>query len=146
MTSIAVFITLFLFASDANAFSFVQRQSLMSRPSLSSTTSSTGLYMISSWGVKGNPAFRTAKERLDPERYIQDYLPEPGPVEARSNIDGTVLVSGLVNHKDRTDQFLFDLINHEDSAFEFKNITAFVDDAAFAKKRLLSRSARYTGL
>lgn len=102
--------------------------------------------MISSWGVKGNPAFRTAKERLDPERHIQDYLPEPGPVEARSNIDGTILVSGLVNHKDRTDQFLFDLINHEDSAFEFKNITAFVDDAVFAKKRLLSRSARYTGL
>jgi uncharacterized protein YfkK (UPF0435 family) len=102
--------------------------------------------MISSWGVKGNPAFRTAKERLDPERYIQDYLPEPGPVEARSTIDGTILVSGLVNHKDRTDQSLFDLLNHEDSAFEFNNITAFVDDAAFAKKRLLSRSARYTGL
>lgn len=143
MTSIAVFTTLFLLSSDSHAFSFVKHQSLSHR--LSSSSTSTELYMISSWGVKGNPAFRT-KERLDPERNIQDYLPEPGPVEARSNIDGTILVSGLVNHKDRTDQFLFDLINHEDSAFEFKNITAFVDDATFAKKRLLSRSARYTGL
>jgi hypothetical protein len=108
-------------------------------------TTTIPLGMISGWGVKGNPAFRT-KDKLDPERQIQDYLPEPGPVEARTNIDGTILVSGLVNDRDRTDQFLFDLLNHEDSAFEFKNITAVCDDAVFSKKRLLSRSARYTGL
>jgi hypothetical protein len=102
--------------------------------------------MISSWGVKGNPALRPAT-KLDPEKHIQDYLPEPGPVEARAGgLDGTILVSGLVNRKDRSDQFLFDLLNHQDSAFEFRNITAVCDDAAGAKKRLLSRSARYTGL
>ena len=56
------------------------------------------------------------------------------------------MVSGFVNVKERTDQFVFDLLNHEDSAFEFKRIVAFVDDEKFAKKRLLSRSARYTGL
>jgi len=55
-------------------------------------------------------------------------------------------VSGFVNAKERTDQFVFDLLNHEDSAFEFNKIIAFVDDEKFAKKRLLSRSARYTGL
>jgi hypothetical protein len=73
-------------------------------------------------------------------------LPPPGAVEARSNIDGTVLVSGLVREKERTDQFIFDLLNNEESAFEFSKIVAFVDDAKFANKRLLSRSARYSGL
>jgi hypothetical protein len=52
----------------------------------------------------------------------------------------------LVNVKSRTDQVVFDLLNHEDSAFEFSKIVAFVNDAKFSKKRLLSRSARYTGL
>jgi hypothetical protein len=123
----------------------------------STTTSTTALY-ISSWGTKGPPAFRQAS-RLDPEKRIQDYLPEPGPVEARTTIDGTILVSGLIVPKQQQDaatggtkssadydQFLFDLLNHQDSAFEFTKIIAFVPDAAFAKKRLLSRSARYTGL
>jgi hypothetical protein len=159
MTLISLILFLFIvIIGTTNAFSssFVQQQSQYhqlyyskstshTHSLSSSSSSSTLLYMISSWGVKGNPAFRT-KEKLDPERHIQDYLSEPGPVEARSNIDGTILVSGLVNHKDRTDQFLFDLLNHEDSAFEYTNITAFVNDATFAKKRLLSRSARYTGL
>lgn len=77
---------------------------------------------------------------------MQAYLKEPQAVEARVNVDGTCLVSGLVRSKERTDQFIFDLLNHEDSAFEFSKIIAFVDDKAFAKKRLLSRSARYTGL
>jgi len=102
---------------------------------------------ISSWGTKGPPhkwADSTSKE--NPETNVQAYLKEPEAVEARVNIDGKCLVSGLVNDKDRTDQFLFDLLNHEESAFEFDKIVAFVDDAAFSKKRLLSRSARYTGL
>lgn len=125
-----------LLAGSASAFA----------PSLPNTaTSTTTALHISSWGVKGNPAFQTAQKK-DPVKYIQDYLPEPEAVEARSNIDGTILVSGAVNIKERTDQFLFDLLNHQDSAFEFEKITAFVDDKAFAKKRLLSRSARYTGL
>jgi hypothetical protein len=101
---------------------------------------------ISSW-TKGAPPYRSGSATSkNPEKYVQDYLPEPGPVEARTTIDGTILVSGIVNDADRTDQFLFDLLNHEDSAFEFSKIVALVDDVAFSKKRLLSRSARYTGL
>eukprot|EP00980_Cylindrotheca_fusiformis_P026205 scaffold15514_cov129-Cylindrotheca_fusiformis.AAC.13 len=102
---------------------------------------------ISSWGTKGSPASRAGDiENKNPIDNIQSYLKAPGPVEARSNIDDTVLVSGLVRSKERTDQFVFDLLNHEESAFEFEKIIAFVDDVSFAKKRLLSRSARYTGL
>ena len=100
---------------------------------------------ISSWGQKGPPA-RTEQENENPEEQIQSYLKAPASIEARANIDGAVLVSGLVKSKERSDQYLFDLLNHEESAFEFKKIVAFCDDAKFARKRLLSRSARYTGL
>jgi len=67
-------------------------------------------------------------------------------VEVRDNIDGACLVSGLVNTKDRSDQFAYDLLNNEESSFEFSKLVAFCDDIKFSKKRLLSRSARYTGL
>merc|ERR1712032_1397334 len=104
----------------------------------------TSLY-ISSWGTKGPPtSFATKNE--NPKQKIQSYLKEPTAVEVRDNIDGTCLVSGLVNSKERSDQFAFDLLNNEESSFEFSKIVAFCDDAKFAKKRLLSRSARYTGL
>ena len=107
----------------------------------------TVLY-ISSWGTKGPPSRwkDETTENKNPEQNIQSYLKAPQPVEARDNLDGTVLVSGLVKSKDGTDQFIFDLLNHEESAFKFKKIVACVQDMKFAKKRLLSRSARYTGL
>jgi len=100
---------------------------------------------ISSWGDDG-PRGNQVVEEADPETKIQAYLKQPQPVEARSNLDGTCLVSGLVKTKERTDQTIFDLLNLEDSAFKFDKIVAFVDDVKFAKKRLLSRHARYTGL
>jgi len=83
---------------------------------------------------------------MNPEENIQAYLKRPEPSVARWNVVGKALVSGLVRSKDRTDQYLFDLLNNQDSLFEFEKIVAFVDDTKFAKKRLLSRSARYTGL
>jgi hypothetical protein len=122
-----------------SSLSFVGRRHVIEE------STSTVLY-ISSWTTKGPPSRWAENTLKNPEERIQDYLKEPEAVEARVNIDGTCLVSGLVNAKDRTDQFLFDLLNHEDSAFEFTKIIAFVDDAKFGKKRLLSRSARYTGL
>lgn len=105
----------------------------------------TVLY-ISSWGNKGGASTADERDSKNIEKNIQAYLKSPEPVEARDTIDGTVMVSGLVKTKERTDQVIFDLLNNEESAFEFKKIVAFVDDMAFAKKRLLSRSARYTGL
>lgn len=106
--------------------------------------SSTKLY-ISSWGAGGPPS-RRKPVAVSPEDNIQEYLKAPEPVAARPNLDGKVLVSGWVNSKDRTDQTVFDFLNHEESAFRFEKIVAFVDDSKFAKKRLISRSARYTGL
>ena len=117
--------------------------------SIASSSSTTRLY-ISSWGISSGPASsRSLAEPKDIVKRIQDYLPEPQAVEARTNVDATITVSGAANAQrevQRTDQFLFDLLNHQDSAFEFSKIVAAVRDPALAKKRLLSRSARYTGL
>ena len=113
-------------------------------PSTNVNKASTKLY-ISSWGAGGPPS-RQEKKEVSPAENIQEYLKAPEPVAARDNLDGKVLVSGWVNAKERTDQTVFDFLNHEESAFTFEKIVAFVDDAKFAKKRLISRSARYTGL
>ncbi|CAJ1966534.1 unnamed protein product [Cylindrotheca closterium] len=109
------------------------------------TRQSSALH-ISSWGTKSTPSSLSDDANKSPADNVQAYLKTPEAVEARSNIDGTVLVSGLVRSKERTDQVIFDLLNNGESAFEFETIIAFVDDIAFAKKRLLSRSARYSGL
>ena len=108
------------------------------------TTTCTKLY-ISSF-TKSSQSVADTVDRENPEENVQSYLKEPTEVEIRTNIDGTCLVSGLVNSKERSDQFAFDLLNNEDSGFKFSKLVAFCDDVKFAKKRLLSRSARYTGL
>jgi len=111
-----------------------------------STAPSTTKLFISSWGTKGPPSRRREVDP-DPAEKVVAYLKEPQPVPSRPNLDGTVLVSGWVDSEERTDQGVFDLLNEvDDGAFRFEKIVAFVDDAKFAKKRLISRSARYTGL
>uniref|UniRef100_A0A7S1UKI3 Uncharacterized protein n=1 Tax=Phaeomonas parva TaxID=124430 RepID=A0A7S1UKI3_9STRA len=56
---------------------------------------------------------------------------------------GTVLVSGFLDDTARDDQFIFDILHTPKS---WAKIIAFNADSASAKKRLISRSARYTGL
>lgn len=107
-------------------------------------STSTRLY-ISSWGAKGPPS-RRVEEDPDPETKIQSYLKAPEPIAARSNLDGTVLVSGWVKSKERTDETIFGFLNDEEAPFKFSKISAFVDDVSFAKKRLISRKSRYSGL
>jgi len=144
-------LTVFAASAASVAYSFAPTPAF-SRHALSSAVTNnndaqntnTALY-ISSWG-KTELDMDTTIENNNPNTNIQAYLEEPDTVDPRSKLAGSVMVSGFVNEKERTDQFVFDLLNHEDSAFEFKNIVAFVDDEKFAKKRLLSRSARYTGL
>jgi len=96
------------------------------------------------YGIEG-PG-REKVEETNPEENIMGYLDVPEPIAAKQNLVGTVLVSGWVKTTERSDQTVFDLLNHEESAMRFDKIVAFVNDEKFAKKRLLSRSARYTGL
>jgi hypothetical protein len=119
---------------------------ILAGSTLSSTTSSTTQLFISSWSSSSAKFKREQETRLNPMERIQDYIKQPVSVEARATIDGTVLVSGVSNGNERTDQYIFDLLNHQESAFQFTKIIAFVTDMAVSKKRLLSRSARYTGL
>jgi hypothetical protein len=113
--------------------------------STSTSTSTTRLF-ISSWGARGPPSQWKKEADPDPSQKIQAYLKPPEPILARPNLTGTVLVSGWVNSKERTDQTIFNFLNDEESAFKFTKIVAFVNDAKFAKKRLISRSSRYSGL
>ena len=55
------------------------------------------------------------------------------------------MVSGLLKSKESTDQTTFDFLK-ENPLFGWTKVVAFCDDKAFAKKRLTSRSARYSGL
>jgi len=136
-------LTVFAASAASVAYAFAPTPAF-SRLALGGASTGTTLY-ISSWG-KAETDMDTAIKNENPNTNIQAYLEEPDSVDPRPNLEGSCLVSGFVNEKERTDQFVFDLLNHEDSAFEFKKIVAFVDDEKFAKKRLLSRSARYTGL
>lgn len=131
--------TVLLVSAASVAYSFAPA------PAFSRTGSTGTTLYISSWGKASSDTDTTVKND-NPSTNIQSYLEEPDAVDPRAKLEGSCLVSGFVNAKERTDQFVFDLLNHEDSAFEFKKIIAFVDDEKFAKKRLLSRSARYTGL
>lgn len=134
-----------LAASSSDGFATRTAFVTQSSTSAAQRTGSTELY-ISSWGTKGPPSRWKKEELPDPAEKIQSYLKTPEPVAARDNLDGTVLVSGWVKSKARTDQDVFDFLNAEESAFGFSKIIAFVNDMSFAKKRLIGRHARYTGL
>mmetsp|Transcript_18152 Transcript_18152/g.26495 ORF Transcript_18152/g.26495 Transcript_18152/m.26495 type:complete len:476 (+) Transcript_18152:60-1487(+) len=139
--SLAASAVLSLFAAKgATSFGIVSPSTSTSNKK----TSTTQLH-ISSWGARGPPS-RWKEEEVDPGQKIQAYLKAPEPIAARPNLDGTILVSGWVNNKERTDQTIFNFLNDEESAFKFEKIVAFVDDTKFSKKRLISRSARYSGL
>lgn len=128
------------FINTPSTQSFTYSSSLqMSTYDYTTKYSSEGTY-----GIEGPRREKT--EATDPEENIQGYIAMPEPIAAKENLSGTVLVSGWVKTTDRSDQTVFDLLNHEDSAMRFDKIVAFVNDEKFAKKRLLSRSARYTGL
>lgn len=67
-----------------------------------------------------------------------------GLADAVMSLDGAkVLVSGFLNSKERTDQFVFDILQAQG---KWEKIVAFSENMSFAKKRLVSRKSRYSGL
>ena len=110
-----------------------------------------------SFGMNDNadtPLSKKKRGEINPEN-IQAYIAEPSESRTRqpAELGPTVLVSGFVDPASPTlgrdsDQTIFDLLNdpsHE-SGLDFESIVAFVPDASFAKKRLVSRTSRYSGL
>eukprot|EP01084_Bolivina_argentea_P128018 226357_1 len=64
-------------------------------------------------------------------------------VSSQAESKGKVFVSGFLDSKERTDQLVFDVLKAQG---RWDTIVAFAQDAAFAKKRLVSRQSRYSGL
>jgi len=127
----------------------------ISHSATAKTSPSDTRLFISSWGSQGPPSRRKEEIPVDPSKDIQSYLTAPELPALRPNLGDVVLVSGFANDPDRSDQRIFDLLNDIDgvgmgggghSPFNFGGIVAFVDDASRAKKRLMSRTARYSGL
>jgi len=72
--------------------------------------------------------------------------PPPYSVKGReAGLTGTVLVSGFLQGGDRSDQVVFDML-HTGDGLKYDKIVALCEDDKMAKKRLMSRSARYSGL
>merc|ERR1711971_728722 len=136
-------LTYLLVIGSVNTLSFSSRirysTSLYSSPDIVSNRAAYGI------DRELQPGYKEDGD-INPEENLQGYIPTPEPIPAKSKLDGSVIVSGYVRSKERTDQLVFDFLNAEESAFNFKKIIALVPDVKFAKKRLLSRSARYTGL
>lgn len=103
------------------------------------------LALLSLLLVDGSVAFTPAARRGASVRRFSatsdaaEYL-SPSSVDLTG---GAVLVSGFLDDSERDDQFVFDVLHAPKS---WKKIVAFSSDSATAKKRLISRSARYTGL
>lgn len=91
------------------------------------------------------------KERAQLEAEIRGDVeaPEKNMTEAGApppllpTLNGGVAVSGLLDAPERTDQQVFDVLHAQGV---WSRIVALTPDPAFAKKRLISRSARYSGL
>ena len=142
------------FIPNSNSVRFFSTESTNAGPSnAASSASSSSRLQISSFGVgDGPPSRQKKKEDVNPQN-IQSYIIEAPESRTRMDLGSTVLVSGFAdkdspNLGSDTDQAIFDLLNdpsHE-AGLDFETIVAFVPDAAFAKKRLVSRSARYSGL
>eukprot|EP00640_Fibrocapsa_japonica_P001654 CAMPEP_0113939172 /NCGR_PEP_ID=MMETSP1339-20121228/5534_1 /TAXON_ID=94617 /ORGANISM="Fibrocapsa japonica" /LENGTH=477 /DNA_ID=CAMNT_0000942595 /DNA_START=134 /DNA_END=1567 /DNA_ORIENTATION=+ /assembly_acc=CAM_ASM_000762 len=79
-----------------------------------------------------------------PEAYFPEETPDTTKVlDLEEDIGESVLVSGFLKDKDSTDQFVFDVL-HDQGVW--KKIVACSSDVASAKKRLISRQSRYSGL
>jgi hypothetical protein len=148
------------------ASSFVARspafhhQTLATRSTSASTSSSSHYYMARRMdcqdygsGIEADSMHKRQspflEDSFDPENEIYKYIPPPEPMVARqAGLDGTILVSGWANDSPTSSspQAIFDLLNHEDSAFCFEHIVALVNDERNVKKHLFGRTARNTGV
>uniref|UniRef100_A0A7S1UZK5 Uncharacterized protein n=1 Tax=Grammatophora oceanica TaxID=210454 RepID=A0A7S1UZK5_9STRA len=89
------------------------------------------------------------EKSVDPSVNLQAYLSRPeNGTTPRANLQGSCIVSGLLKPDGiyRDDQTIFNLLNDEDSKFKFDALIAHSTDIGAAKKRMVSRKARYTGL
>eukprot|EP00587_Corethron_hystrix_P005551 CAMPEP_0113312092 /NCGR_PEP_ID=MMETSP0010_2-20120614/9055_1 /TAXON_ID=216773 ORGANISM="Corethron hystrix, Strain 308" /NCGR_SAMPLE_ID=MMETSP0010_2 /ASSEMBLY_ACC=CAM_ASM_000155 /LENGTH=458 /DNA_ID=CAMNT_0000167837 /DNA_START=56 /DNA_END=1432 /DNA_ORIENTATION=- /assembly_acc=CAM_ASM_000155 len=111
----------------------------------SSSTSISMKFEYADEYEKSSKDIRLTKNHTD---LLTDGLriaPPPYSVEGREGLTGSVMVSGFLEGADRSDQIVFDML-HTSEGMKFEKIIALCEDDKMAKKRLVSRSARYSGL
>lgn len=116
--------------------------------STSTVSTSTTLYQFGTLGFDTNNLYtREEEENMDKLNNVMQYLSEVKAQTAiRSDLGTSVLISGF-DPKDPSSTEILDFLNDEESPhFQFTNIVAHVNDMKLAKKRLIGRNARYTGL
>jgi len=116
--------------------------------SVTTMFTSTTLFQFGALGFDTNNLYsREEEENMDKLNNVMEYLSEvKAPTAIRSDLGDSVLVSGF-NPRDPSSTEILDFLNDEESPhFQFSKITAHVDDIKLAKKRLIGRNARYTGL
>ncbi|KAL7490786.1 hypothetical protein ACHAWT_000330 [Skeletonema menzelii] len=119
----------------------------------SSSSSSTQLYQFGTLGFDtANLYSRSEEEQIKSRNEIMSYLSKLAssspPVVLRQHLGNTVVISGF-NPEEPASQEILAFLNNEFSPHlsnTFSKIVAHVDDVKMGKKRLISRSARYTGL
>ena len=116
--------------------------------SVTTTFTSTSLFQVGGVGFDINNLYsRDEEDNNEKRNEVMKYLSEvKAPTAFRSDLGDSVLVSGFDPREPSSTEIL-DFLNDEESAhFQFSKITAHVDDMKLAKKRLIGRNARYTGL
>lgn len=84
---------------------------------------------------------------IDAQEQVTEYIRENvSKVSIRSDLGKHVLISGF-DPLDPSSMMVLDFLNSEDAKhFPFTKIVAHVEDLKLAKKRMIGRNARYTGL
>jgi len=86
------------------------------------------------------------QDSLDALEQVRKFIPNPTPVVQRPDLGTSVLISGF-NPQDPSSSMALDFLNNEDSThLPFTRVIAHVEDVKLAKKRMIGRNARYTGL
>ncbi|KAL7551787.1 hypothetical protein ACHAWF_014979 [Thalassiosira exigua] len=124
-----------------------------SRPASSSapaaaSRSVTALNQFGTLGFDTNNLYsREEEDVMRTQNEVMSYLTEiQAPVQLRSDLGAAVMISGF-DPEDPSSTEVLDFLNSEDSPhFPFSKIVVHVKDEKAARKRLIGRNARYTGL
>lgn len=111
-------------------------------------SSSTTLYQFGTLGFTADGLYtREEEEQMRERDRVMGYLSEvQAPTAVRDDLGTSVMISGF-DPADPSAMETLDFLNTEESPhFPFTKIVAHVEDMKVAKKRLIGRHARYTGL
>lgn len=137
-----------LLAALAGVGAFAPSRSVNYHAPAAMTDTSTAIYQFGTLGFDTNNLYsREEEEQIRTLNEVMAYLgPLQAPTAIRPDLGSSVLISGF-DPRDPSSTEILSFLNNEDSPhFPFTKIVAHVEDVKLAKKRLIGRNARYTGL